>query len=279
MSGEPKRWLDGGEDAPEGARELLAHARRTSAPDKAALALSAAALVKLGAQPASAAAAVLSKLSGAPSAIGALPLAGKVAVAATVIAAVAVVGTQVIPRPAAETGRAPRAHVVRAAPAPALVKAPTAVPADRNAEVSVARIAAPAPAPALAPALAPAPAHAHARVVRAHRTKPVATAQPAPQGASAAPAQDPLALEVRWLDQARSSLASDPAAALARADGHAQRFPDGALSAERELIAIDALLRLGRERDARLRADAFSARQPSSLYRERLQHLLQSRAR
>ena len=113
MSDEPKRWLDGGEDAPEGARELLAHARRTSAPDKAALALSAAALVKLGTQPASAAAAVLSKLSSAPSAIGALPLAGKVAAAATVIAVVAVVGTQVIPPHAPSTSSTPLARHAR----------------------------------------------------------------------------------------------------------------------------------------------------------------------
>jgi hypothetical protein len=273
MSDDPKRWLDGGEGAPEGARELLAHARRTSAPDKAALALSAAALIKLGTQPASAAAAALSKLSGAPSAIGALPLAGKVALAATAIAVVAVVGTQVVPQRAAQTARAPhaaaasayanksappRAEALPAAPAAALVEATTAVPADHHAQVSV--------------------APAHARVVRAHRMMPSAAALPAPQSASDAP-EDSLALEVRWLDQARSLLATEPAAALARADGHAQRFPEGALSTERELIAIDALLRLGRERDARVRADAFSARHPSSLYRERLQHLLHAPAR
>jgi hypothetical protein len=95
-----------------------------------------------------------------------------------------------------------------------------------------------------------------------------------------APAQaladhDRLALEVRALDRARATLARDPAAALRELDQHAARFPDAALAAERELIAVDALQRLGRHDHARARADALLLHHPSSLYRSRLRSLLE----
>jgi outer membrane protein assembly factor BamD (BamD/ComL family) len=102
---------------------------------------------------------------------------------------------------------------------------------------------------------------------------------PATTATAPAPSEDPLALEVRWLDRARALLASDPTAALAHAEAYAQRFPGGALGAERELIAIDALQRMGRASEARARADAFAQHHPGSLYRERLQHLLRATAR
>lgn len=293
MSPDPKRWLDDAGDAPEGARELLAHARRTTPPDKGALVLSAAALVKLGTQPASAAAAVMTKLAAAPNAIVALPLAGKLALAATTLAVVAVVSTQVVQRNSAtHSGRAAEAALV--SPASKVRAAKTVEPA-----------AMPAPAPAISAPAAPAvvvtavpaggeaaasgspPGAERARGAKTRRARapgpaartmaltPVTTATAtAPE-----PSEDPLALEVRWLDRARALLASDPAAALAHADAYAQRFPGGALSAERELIAIDALQRMGRAREARARADVFAQRHPGSLYRERLQRLLRVTAR
>jgi hypothetical protein len=90
----------------------------------------------------------------------------------------------------------------------------------------------------------------------------------------ASPALDALAAEVAWLDHARALLPSDPAAALALTTDHAARLPMAALGEERELIAIDALHRLGRAAEARTRADALLARHPGTLYAERIAAML-----
>jgi hypothetical protein len=276
MSEDPKRWLEDDGAAPPGARELLAQARKTKGPDKRAVALSAAALLELGAQPSSAAAAVLAKLAGTPAALASLPLAGKLAIAATTVA-LAVAGVQVAQRSAPAPASAPSAMraaktaVARStraavAPAPAAQPLPTLAQPEPPALEAV-------PLPAAAPAARPPTTPRRARVPIAKAPAP----EPAAVAAAAASSEEPvdeLALEVRWLDQARGLLASDPPAALARADAHAQRFASGALAAERELIAVDALQRLGRVPEARKRADALLARNPGSLYRGRLQRVL-----
>lgn len=283
MSGDPKRWLDDAHDAPPGARELLAQARRTPKADKRALALSAAALLELGTQPTTAAAAVLAKLTSAGASVAGLPLAGKLAVAtATIALATTVAVVQVAPR-------SERPSAVRTAQ--------TAVPAARDAAAQHSHPTVPAPAvpvpavePEAAPEIEPGPAleavttaaPRRARTQARARVKepvvaPAAVATPnAPQPEPAPDDGDQLALEVRWLDQARALLAGDPAAALARADAHARRFANGALAAERELIAVDALQRLGRAPEARRRADVLLARNPGSLYRGRLHELLRA---
>jgi len=281
MSDDPKRWLDDAGEAPPGARELLAQAQRTKGPDKRALALSAAALLELGAQPSSAAAAVLAKLAATPAAIASLPLAGKLAIAATTAALVAFAGVQVAQRSGWPAERAQQERA--AAPAKTAVTRSTAVP-----PVAVATPVAPPQGsepttlvtPAPEPMRAAAPATRIANVQRRQRLQPTKAQEPERTSAAstAAPSAEPddaLALEVRWLDQARALLGSDPAAALVRADAHAQRFARGALVAESELIAVDALQRLGRVPEARKRADALLARNPGSLYRGRLQRLLQ----
>ena len=74
--------------------------------------------------------------------------------------------------------------------------------------------------------------------------------------------------------QARRALASDPAAALALTQEHARRFPAGDLVLEREVLAIEALVGLGRRSDARARLDAFERRFPQSLPIARLERLL-----
>jgi hypothetical protein len=70
------------------------------------------------------------------------------------------------------------------------------------------------------------------------------------------------------VEAAQSALARGQAgAALEHAAEHAQQFPQGRLAAEREALAIRALLRLGRVDAARQRAEAFDARWPGSLLR------------
>ena len=81
----------------------------------------------------------------------------------------------------------------------------------------------------------------------------------------------PSTRESALLQRAQSALASDPARALALTDQHRRRFPAGALSEEREAIAIQALRGLGREPEARVRAARFETKYPNSVHRSRVQ--------
>jgi hypothetical protein len=80
--------------------------------------------------------------------------------------------------------------------------------------------------------------------------------------------------EVSLLESAQDALASDPESALSLAERHAGRFPRGALAQEREVIAIEALIRLGRVDAARARAERFYRAFPRSAHRTRIENLL-----
>jgi hypothetical protein len=82
---------------------------------------------------------------------------------------------------------------------------------------------------------------------------------------AAARAGSDLARERALLDVARASAArGEPADVLAQVARHRQQFPQGKLSEEREALAIRALLSLGRQQEARARANAFRAAYPNS---------------
>jgi hypothetical protein len=83
-------------------------------------------------------------------------------------------------------------------------------------------------------------------------------------------AEDELAL----LQRASDAVASRPEEALRLADQDAFIYPAGALAQERELIAIQALVRLGRRSEASLRADQFFRNFPGSAHRPRILALL-----
>jgi hypothetical protein len=123
-------------------------------------------------------------------------------------------------------------------------------------------VAADAAAPGAAP---PEPTRARAP---ASRRQP-GVAQRPPRGASASPST--AAAEAALLERARAALGGDPAGALALAEQHRRRFPHGALVQEREVIAIDALKRLGRADAASVRAAAFEHRYRGSVHRPRLE--------
>jgi hypothetical protein len=106
----------------------------------------------------------------------------------------------------------------------------------------------------------PNPANKATRVIRG--TEAVA---PSDTGAKAVVGAE----EWRILRAARRAMSTDPAHALALAREHAQKFPDGMLSQEREAIAIEALARLGRTSEAKARAESFSGSFPASPYRRR----------
>jgi len=88
-------------------------------------------------------------------------------------------------------------------------------------------------------------------------------------------ARSDLAAETRLLDGARAALQhGDAAIALARTTQHARAFPSGMLQEERERIAIESLVRLGRTGAARQRAERFRSRFPRSVQLRRIDRLL-----
>lgn len=128
------------------------------------------------------------------------------------------------------------------APPAAVVKPPVvaATPAPPASEPTV-EDAKPPPAVASAPAKLP--------------EKPTPPAQPS---------------EAELLEQARAAMKVDPARALQRANEHAGRFPGGVLVQEREVIAIQALRKLGRSAEADRRAQAFAKAFPGSAFARKL---------
>jgi hypothetical protein len=117
---------------------------------------------------------------------------------------------------------------------------------------------------------------------------PSAAARPAPDTASSgdtaargarlgsAAAFDDLGIadEARLLESARAALGNNPARALELASEHQRGYPSGQLAAEREVIAVDALLRLGRRQEAEERAAPRLRDAPNGLYAKRLRQLL-----
>jgi hypothetical protein len=105
-----------------------------------------------------------------------------------------------------------------------------------------------------------------------HRRRPVPEAEPEPPEPGAV--SSAVVLEHRQLREARRVLARDPAKALSLVREHERSFPHGALRPEREVIAIEALARLGRTDSARARAARFVERWPSSPYRHQVESAL-----
>ena len=79
---------------------------------------------------------------------------------------------------------------------------------------------------------------------------------------------------MQLLAEAQHALGSAPENALARTREHARAYPNGRLAEEREVIAIDALLRLHRRSEAERRAAAFRRAHPSSAHLGRISSLL-----
>ncbi len=89
----------------------------------------------------------------------------------------------------------------------------------------------------------------------------------------APPVADALTLELRLVDGARVRLATDPTSALSQLDAHARDFPRGQLALERDVLRVDALLRLGRRSEAEAVARSLAARAPGSPQAERASDL------
>ena len=126
-----------------------------------------------------------------------------------------------------------------------------------------------------APPPAPVPVAPQTPSERPERPRP----KPAPDPVDpapvtpAAPAADTLAAELRALRTAQHELAADAGAALRTTESMAAEFPAGTLAQEREVVAVEALFRLGRTDEARARVEAFAARWPDSPHLRRLRAL------
>lgn len=80
--------------------------------------------------------------------------------------------------------------------------------------------------------------------------------------------------EARLVDAARRALRNDAGEALRLTEQCAREFPNGIAATERSVIAIEALVRLGREEDARARLASFERIHPNSFHLPFLKRLL-----
>lgn len=99
------------------------------------------------------------------------------------------------------------------------------------------------------------------------RPAPEDVAPPAPVVRDAGPVQDSLAREHALLDIAHTALGRrEGARALEAAERHAREFPRGQMTEEREAIAVQSLVLVGRSADAKARAARFHEHYPASVY-------------
>jgi hypothetical protein len=80
--------------------------------------------------------------------------------------------------------------------------------------------------------------------------------------------------EIALIDAAEAALEHDPRRTLELTERHARAFPDGTYAQEREVLAVDALARLGRHDAARARADRFRGAHPRSAYVRRIDRII-----
>ena len=152
------------------------------------------------------------------------------------------------------------------------LRAPLSARVAGPSEPSVAARAARADTPADSPAtIQPAARPARSRARRPATLRPALNVQrPAPTPVDAP--NDELDL----LTRARRVIASAPARALALTDVHLAHFPASVFAPERDVLAIDALRRLGRLSEARARAARFVREHPDSIHAARVEGVLRA---
>lgn len=102
--------------------------------------------------------------------------------------------------------------------------------------------------------------------------EPQATKPPPP---SSRPSGTRPPTEAELLEAARAALQADAQRALALVREHGSRYPSGVLAQEREVIAIEALKRLGRVGDARRRAEQFDRAYPGSAHKRKVDGIVE----
>jgi len=108
---------------------------------------------------------------------------------------------------------------------------------------------------------------------RSSRSSPAAKAPaPAPDDA-----RDPAA-ELGLLTRARRVLLADPARSLELAEEHALRYPRGVFAEEREVLAVEALLRAGKVEAGQKRGQRFLRLHENSAHTVRMRELMSPRS-
>jgi hypothetical protein len=195
---------------------------------------------------------------------------------------------------AAAVSAGARSHAVPAARGPSageVLPAPgeTAAPAEPALEVAD-EVASPAISSAR-PASARAPLGARKQLASAARALPAPVAQPAPEPVASAeqpitdqpveaqaaaenvkPSQPPPS-ELSLIERAEASR-TRPNEALAFLAKHEEVYPRGALAQEREVLAVELLLKAGKLREAEARAERFEDVYPRSAHLPHLRALL-----
>ncbi|GEN12006.1 hypothetical protein SAMN05443572_113298 [Myxococcus fulvus] len=266
---EPVRLLEESSDASPELRELLGSAL-DDGPSAAQLASLAARLAPLQPPPSPAAPAP------APVAPAPAPLAG----GATVVAGLKLKVLVGVAALAGAAGSFQVGRVYERAQPPAVTQAPReTAPVERpRSEVPPEAVV---PAPPVAQVPTPSPVPAAPSVERAPTPVPPRTSPPRalqkpvvepPPEAGASSAEDE---ELLLIDDAHRALQRGAAEeALSLLGGHASRFQAGTLAQEREVLAIEALMLLGRRAEAQRRAGDFQTKYPTSSHLVRLQKLL-----
>lgn len=187
------------------------------------------------------------------------PLLGPVGPAVPVAAASKALGLKL--------GLAGAALIVAGGGAWLLASSPSAPPPSAPASTHERPNAKPEPA-AVAPPVPVAAPDAAPSAGDSSAAAPALTPTPAKEPGKPTPPAQPS--EAELLEQARAALKADPARALQRANEHAARFPRGVLVQEREVMAIQALRKLGRSAEADKRAQAFAKAFPGSAFARKL---------
>jgi hypothetical protein len=109
---------------------------------------------------------------------------------------------------------------------------------------------------------------------------PAPIAAPAPPPPEPAPSALELELreQTRQYDQALALLPNDPSAAVARFRQMRTRWPDSALREQIDLRVVQALVRLGREPEARREATSFLQRHPRSRQADDMRRIIDAPA-
>lgn len=188
---------------------------------------------------------------------------------------------------APQTGNASGQRVVADREGTATLPAPLS-PATSSSATSAA-----SPSPSPSPSISVVEASEATRAFQAGAPAPAGATEPLPGNAALAKSKSTTAqgaaangadvsvpdaaqpTELELLRGARLALKGSPAEALRLVEQHRASYPSGKLTQERELIAISALVALGRRTAALSRASSFEHAFPTSPYRKQIGELLQ----
>jgi hypothetical protein len=285
---DPPRLLDLDLDPDTGARDFVRRALdagRADGPRPDQLARLAQRLPLVHAAPPAPRAPVTTTPAAPPAPLAAIPSALPGAIVGAVLA-LAVLGLHALLSPSEAPPPAPREAPAATLAAPAKAGAPerTRLVDPVTPPTAAARaIPAPAPAPPIPasaePAARPAdppPSSAPTALASTAITSPDPTPGSPPSTLTALSPTEDSETEIQLLQRAQDALGSAPTRALDLVNRHAAKFPGSAFGQEREVLAIDALVRLGRHSEARARAASFAARFPTSAHLHRLEALVPS---